>query len=75
MTIRSSRVMITAWLALAAVTGSASANAAMREPDKAKLQWWRDARFAMFIHWGSVSLKGTEIGWSRGAQIQGVRQP
>ncbi len=23
----------------------------------------------MFIHWGPVSLKGTEIGWSRGAQI------
>ena len=26
-------------------------------------------RFGMFIHWGPVSLKGTEIGWSRGAQI------
>lgn len=23
----------------------------------------------MFIHWGPVSLKGTEIGWSRGAQV------
>jgi len=23
----------------------------------------------MFIHWGPVSLKGTEIGWSRGAPI------
>jgi alpha-L-fucosidase len=34
-----------------------------------RLQWWRDARFGMFIHWGPVSLKGTEIGWSRGAQI------
>lgn len=30
---------------------------------------WRDARFGMFIHWGPVSLKGTEIGWSRGAQV------
>jgi alpha-L-fucosidase len=35
----------------------------------ARLQWWRAARFGMFIHWGPVSLKGTEIGWSRGAQI------
>ncbi|MCP5519829.1 MAG: alpha-L-fucosidase [Verrucomicrobiales bacterium] len=35
----------------------------------ARLQWWREARFGMFIHWGPVSLKGTEIGWSRGAQI------
>jgi alpha-L-fucosidase len=30
---------------------------------------WRAARFGMFIHWGPVSLKGTEIGWSRGAQV------
>ncbi len=35
----------------------------------ARLQWWRQARFGMFIHWGPVSLKGTEIGWSRGAEI------
>ncbi len=33
------------------------------------LQWWREARFGMFVHWGPVSLKGTEIGWSRGAQV------
>jgi alpha-L-fucosidase len=26
---------------------------------------WQDWRFGMFIHWGPVSLKGTEIGWSR----------
>lgn len=30
---------------------------------------WQDARFGMFIHWGPVALKGTEIGWSRGAQV------
>ena len=30
-----------------------------------RLQWWADARFGMFIHWGPVSLKGTEISWSR----------
>jgi alpha-L-fucosidase len=35
----------------------------------ARLQWWREARFGMFIHWGPVSLKGTEIGWSRGAEV------
>lgn len=34
-----------------------------------KLEWWQDARFGMFIHWGPVSLKGTEIGWSRGKEI------
>ncbi len=30
------------------------------------LRWWQEARFGLFIHWGPVSLKGTEIGWSRG---------
>ena len=34
-----------------------------------RLAWWRQARFGMFIHWGPVSLKGTEIGWSRGDQV------
>jgi alpha-L-fucosidase len=33
------------------------------------ISWWREARFGMFIHWGPVSIKGTEIGWSRGAPI------
>jgi alpha-L-fucosidase len=32
------------------------------------IQRWQDKRFAMFIHWGPVSLTGEEIGWSRGAQ-------
>ncbi|MDP4228355.1 MAG: alpha-L-fucosidase [Bacteroidota bacterium] len=30
---------------------------------------WRDARFGMFIHWGPVTLKGTEIGLSRGGEV------
>jgi alpha-L-fucosidase len=29
------------------------------------LQWWRDARFGMFIHWGPSSISGKEISWSR----------
>ncbi len=33
------------------------------------MQNWRAARFGMFIHWGPVSLKGTEISWSRGKQV------
>ena len=43
-------------------SGSTPANAE-------RLEWWRAARFGMFIHWGPVSIKGTEIGWSRGAQV------
>jgi alpha-L-fucosidase len=40
-----------------------------KDQRNARMQWWREARFGMFIHWGPVSLKGTEIGWSRGRQI------
>lgn len=39
--------------------------AAVPRPYPERLQWWADARFGMFIHWGPVSLKGTEISWSR----------
>ena len=38
-------------------------------PDNMK--WWQEARFGLFIHWGPVSLKGTEIGWSRGGERRG----
>ncbi|MHC4324137.1 MAG: alpha-L-fucosidase, partial [Planctomycetota bacterium] len=32
---------------------------------------WRDMKFGLFVHWGPVSLKGTEIGWSRGGERRG----
>jgi len=32
---------------------------------EARIAWWREARFGMFIHWGPVSLTGLEISWSR----------
>lgn len=34
-----------------------------------RMEEWKDARFGMFIHWGPVTLNGTEIGWSRGESI------
>jgi alpha-L-fucosidase len=37
--------------------------------DRGRLKWWQEARFGMFVHWGPVSLAGTEIGWSRGDQV------
>ncbi len=40
-----------------------------RAESDAGMQWWRESRFGMFIHWGPVSLKGTEIGWSRGKEV------
>jgi alpha-L-fucosidase len=36
-----------------------------------RLAWWREARFGMFIHWGPISLKGTEISWSRAGERRG----
>jgi alpha-L-fucosidase len=33
------------------------------------LRWFRDAKLGLFVHWGPISLRGTEIGWSRGAQV------
>lgn len=38
---------------------------------KAAIERWKDLRFGMFIHWGPVSLVGTEIGWSRGGERRG----
>ncbi len=32
---------------------------------EARMAWWREGRFGMFIHWGPVSLTGLEISWSR----------
>ena len=45
--------------------------AAGAPPADERLGWWRDARLGLFIHWGPVSLKGTEIGWSRGGERRG----
>ena len=36
------------------------------------LEWFRDARFGLFVCWGPVSLIGTEIGWSRGGIRRGM---
>ncbi|GAB3988715.1 hypothetical protein GCM10028807_11970 [Spirosoma daeguense] len=30
-----------------------------------RLQWWRDGRLGLFVHWGPVSRIGKEISWSR----------
>jgi len=38
---------------------------------EADIQAWREMKFGLFIHWGPVSLKGTEIGWSRGGERRG----
>ena len=29
------------------------------------MDWWLDAKFGMFIHWGPSSIMGVEISWAR----------
>ncbi|MCL4788506.1 MAG: alpha-L-fucosidase, partial [Verrucomicrobia bacterium] len=48
-----------------------AAESAAPSTNAQRLQWWREARFGLFIHWGPVSLKGTEIGWSRAGERRG----
>jgi alpha-L-fucosidase len=59
------------WRGLPAQAGDAKIP--LPPADAQRLEWWREARFGMFIHWGPVSLKGTEIGWSRGGERRGYR--
>ena len=37
--------------------------------NRQKMDEFMSMRFGMFIHWGPVSLRGTEIGWSRNHQV------
>jgi alpha-L-fucosidase len=65
------RTVLTALCALSLLAATAIGDPELNPiPAKAEsLAAWQAARFGMFIHWGPVSLKGTEIGWSRGSQI------
>lgn len=52
-------------LAVPALRAAESQSEAGPKPYPERLAWWADARFGLFIHWGPVALKGTEISWSR----------
>jgi alpha-L-fucosidase len=64
-------------LLTACSTKQAKANSSETSKDYLKageqdMQAWREMKFGLFIHWGPVSLKGTEIGWSRGGERRGT---
>ena len=40
-----------------------------REAFDARMEWWRDARFGMFIHWGAYAVPAGEY---RGETVRGV---
>lgn len=50
------------------VGGGGEANPALKT-NAAALKSFQDMRFGMFVHWGPISIKGTEIGWSRGREV------
>ncbi|MFH1738091.1 MAG: alpha-L-fucosidase [bacterium] len=50
--------------------GSEDASGQTASPED--LEWWLNAKFGLFIHWGPVSLKGEEISWSRGGERRGL---
>ena len=56
-------------LTLAAWSAGSTSDTIVAPANRVRLEAWRGMRFGMFVHWGPVSLKGTEIGWSRGAQV------
>lgn len=59
-------------ISLCGVLGAAEKNESTGPaPYSDRMQWWGDARFGLFVHWGPVSLKGTEIGWSRAGERRG----
>ncbi len=35
-----------------------ASKSASPEPNNSKIQWWKDAKFGMFIHWGVYSIPG-----------------
>jgi len=57
-------ILIPAVLA-AGLAASPAVRAQGPAPTDPHMQWWRDARFGMFIHWGPASVKGVEISWGR----------
>lgn len=63
--------MLCCFVLLVALTssGRAATEPDALQPSPGAVEAWQDMRFGMFICWGPVSLKGTEIGWSRGKQI------
>ena len=53
-----SLLVLVCWQALAGTVESPAER-------QARMKWWREGRFGMFIHYGPVTLTGQEISWSR----------
>ncbi|WP_340157800.1 alpha-L-fucosidase [uncultured Maribacter sp.] len=60
--------ILTAFVLVASMnTGCAQTKKVVQLSDDERMEWWRDAKFGMFIHWGAYSI----IGGERGEKIAG----
>jgi alpha-L-fucosidase len=66
---KSIKTLILIILFIIGLDGASSAQINKVIGNEKKIEQWKDSRFGMFIHWGPVTLKGTEIGWSRGESV------
>ncbi len=71
-----SKSLLLAALFLSLIINSANAQQQPVEvkTSKAVMNGFMDKRFGMFIHFGPVALRGTEIGWSRVDTVKNERQ-
>jgi alpha-L-fucosidase len=70
--------LATSWVQAADVSKVPQIHETQAQRDE-RMQWFRDAKFGMFIHWGPCSVGSKEIGWGRNASrpwdINGVQTP
>ncbi|MEP3374117.1 MAG: alpha-L-fucosidase [Maribacter dokdonensis] len=60
--------ILTAFVLVASInTGCTQTKKVVQLSDDERMEWWRDAKFGMFIHWGVYSI----IGGERGEKIAG----
>jgi alpha-L-fucosidase len=50
---------------LTALAGASDRAVNPRPATPEQMQWFRDARFGLFLHWGPGSLSGMELSWAR----------
>ena len=65
----------TAFVAFTSALSAEPVSAPVASDAAARIAWWQDAKFGLFIHWGPVSVAGTEIGWSRAGERRGSKWP
>ena len=53
------------WLAAGSAAAAEADASKYPRATKQDMQWWEDAKFGVFMHWGPSSIAGQSISWSR----------